>query len=98
METVLKTVVPATVPWVRIPPLPPAHLMTSTSANLFATVSASSLAYQSPNSFAWFGNWGKMREQNFQTKVLFENFRGESTLSCVFSKQSFGNGSFISDF
>ena len=23
METVLKTVVPATVPWVRIPPLPP---------------------------------------------------------------------------
>jgi hypothetical protein len=27
METVLKTVVPATVPWVRIPPLPPSPRM-----------------------------------------------------------------------
>ena len=27
METVLKTVVPAMVPWVRIPPLPPSDLI-----------------------------------------------------------------------
>jgi hypothetical protein len=38
MEMVLKTIVPATVPWVRIPPLPPVTAVQYNSASIIAAI------------------------------------------------------------